>query len=378
MGDGKPSRNTVIRASHKAWTRRALALLGLAALVAGCASAPPAAPAAQSATAAPTPTPGPPQLRDLAAARGLYVGAAVALSPLRTEPEYARLLGQTYNQLTAEDAMKFAPIHPARDRYYWDSADELMAFAEAHGMRVHGHALVWHERLPAWVLAGDLTRETARAALRDHIAQVVGRYKGRIAAWDVVNEAIAEDGSPRQTPWLKLIGPEYIELAFRWAHEADPAAKLFYNDYGGEDLNRKSDAIYKLVGDLKRSGVPIDGVGLQSHFSLAGRPDTAALAANIRRLNDLGLTVHISELDVRLPLPAGTAALKSQGRAYREILQVCLQAASCTEFTTWGFTDAHSWIPGFYGGYGAALPFDEQYAPKPAYGAMMEALRAKP
>ncbi|MFN8504367.1 endo-1,4-beta-xylanase [Kouleothrix sp.] len=368
--------------------RVGLVALPLLALLAACggAAVPPSAalPTPPSATPAPTapPTPRPtptepavPQLRTLAARRDFYVGAAVSADALRADAEYARVLAESYNQLTPENVMKFGLIHPARDRYDWAPADALVDFAEAHGMRVHGHTLLWHQELPGWVTAGKFTPEAARAALHDHIAQVVGRYKGRIAEWDVVNEAIGDGGAPRDTPWRQLIGPEYIELAFRWAHEADPDAKLFYNDYNGEELNAKSDAIFALVRDLKSRGVPIDGVGLQMHISLAGRPDTDALARNMRRLADLGLLVHVSEMDVRVPIPADAGTLKSQGRAFREVLQVCLAAPNCHEFTTWGFTDKYSWVPGFFPGFGAALPFDEQLRPKPAYAALMEALR---
>jgi endo-1,4-beta-xylanase len=372
-------------------TTCALASLAFAALMGGCGGAP-AVPATVASTPAATPTTVPTtgptsvptaaatpsangeQLRDLAARRRFYVGAAVSIDALRSEPAYAELLARTYNQVTPENVMKFGPIHPARDRFNWNDADALVAFAEEHGMRVHGHTLVWHQQLPSWVTQGNMTADQARAALQDHITQVVGRYKGRIAEWDVVNEAFTDDGSPRQTVWRKLIGPEYIELAFRWAHQADPDAKLFYNDYNGEELNAKSNAIYELVRDLKQRGVPIDGVGMQMHITLAGRPDTKRLAENMRRLGDLGLAVHVSEMDVRLPTPADAAALRTQARAYREVLQVCLAAPNCGEFTTWGFTDKHSWVPGFYSGYGAALPFDELYAPKPAYTALIEEL----
>jgi len=376
-------------------TTCALVSLAFAALIGGCGGAPavpatvestptaaagtaaPPATAAATATEVTTPSASGEPLRDLAAQRGFYVGAAVSVDALRNEPAYAELLARTYNQVTPENVMKFGPIHPAPDIFNWNDADALVEFAEAHGMRVRGHTLVWHKQLASWITQGNLTADEARAALQDHITQVVGRYKGRVAAWDVVNEAFQDDGSLRKSVWHTLIGPEYIELAFRWAHEADPDAKLFYNDYNGEELNAKSDAIYAMVRDLRSRGVPIDGVGLQMHLTLAGRRDPKRLAENMRRLRDFGLAVHISEMDVRMPTPANAAALATQAEIYREVLQVCLAAPNCKEFTTWGFTDKYSWVPKSYSGYGAALPFDEQYAPKPAYAALVDELSKK-
>jgi endo-1,4-beta-xylanase len=196
---------------------------------------------------------------------------------------------------------------------------------------------------------------------------VVGHYKGRIYAWDVVNEAINDDGTLRDTVWLRNIGSEYIELAFRWAHEADPQALLFYNDYGAEGLGVKSDAVYNLVKNLLEKGVPIHGVGLQMHVSLESPPNPQEVAANIKRLNELGLIVHITEMDVRLTTPPRWEDFVRQAEIYYSILKVCLSADNCKAFIMWGFTDKYSWIPGFFSGYGSALIFDESYSPKPAY-----------
>jgi endo-1,4-beta-xylanase len=295
---------------------------------------------------------------------------------LRDEPLYAETLGREFSMLTPENAMKFGLVHPEPDRYDFTDADLIVDFAEAHDMRVRGHTLVWHNQLPTWLTEGTWTRDKLIDILREHITTVVGHYSGRVAAWDVVNEAVADDGSRRGTIWLRGIGPEYVDMAFLWAHEADPDALLFYNDYAGEGLGPKSDAIYALVQGLVQRGVPIDGVGLQMHVSLRWPPDPEAVAANMARLGALGLAVHVTEMDVRIQDGVGTAEqrLAAQAHVYRVMMGVCLESSACKAFVTWGFTDRHSWIPQFTGHPDAPLLFDESYRPKPAYYAIMEAL----
>jgi endo-1,4-beta-xylanase len=199
----------------------------------------------------------------------------------------------------------------------------------------------------------------------------------------VVNEALDENGRLKDSPWynqpgigLAEKGTAYIEQAFRWAHEADPQALLFYNENGGEGLNRKSDAIYSMVKDFKRRGVPIDGVGLQMHIAALDF-DSVAVATNIARLAALGIQVHITELDVSLPLDSNGVATRDdllrQAEIYRGVVRACLVSQGCTAIQTWGFADKYSWIGSHtHGARGAALPFDRAYKPKPAYDAMLE------
>jgi len=305
-------------------------------------------------------------LRVLAEKHGIYVGAAVGADQLRIK-EYAETLSREFNILTTENALKFERVHPERNVYSFAEADAIISFAEANGMKVRGHTLVWHNQLPEWITRGNYSREEWIRILHDHVTTVVSRYRGRVYAWDVVNEAVDEDGSLRETIWLRNIGPEYIELAFRWAHEADPEALLFYNDYGAEGMGVKSDAVYNLVKTLLEKGVPIHGVGLQMHISTEYYPAPQQVAANIKRLGDLGLEIHITEIDVRIRLPADSKSLIRQAEIYRDMLEVCLSYKKCTAFVMWGFTDRYSWIPGFFSGYGSALIFDEHYNPKPAY-----------
>src|SRR5262252_4880804 len=189
-------------------------------------------------------------LRDLAAARSLRIGAAVQARRL-TETDYTDTAAREFNIVTPENEMKFGPIHPGPEMYNFANADAIVDFATSHKMAVKGHTLVWHSQLPGWVTGGTWTRESLMSVLHDHIMTVVGRYKGRVVWWDVVNEAMSDQGSGlRDTIWLRVIGPDYIEMAFRWAHEADPAAKLLYNDYFAEGLGVKSDAVFTLVRNL--------------------------------------------------------------------------------------------------------------------------------
>lgn len=315
------------------------------------------------------------QLRAFAEFRGIHIGAAVAVQPLCSEPMYAQTLGREFNMLTPENAMKFETLRMTRENFDFRNADRIVNFAEANGMQVRGHTLVWHNQLPRWLTEGKFSQAELVAILREHILTVVGRYKGRVAVWDVVNEAISDDGFPRDTIWLRGIGSKYIDLAFQWAHEADPGAQLFYNDNGGEGLNRKSDAIYGLVRDLQKRGIPIHGVGLQMHIAPESSPTGQEVAANMNRLASLGLKVHITEMDVMMKRNVTERDLAEQAGIYRGMLGACLSTPNCTAFVMWGFTDRHSWIPQFFPGFDSALIFDASYHPKPAYHALINLLR---
>ncbi len=337
---------------------------------------PPRSAVAGTAPSAPEQTAAADTLRAAASARGRHIGTAVVVPALREEARYRDILAREFDLVTTEDTLKFAPVHPAPEQYAFAGGDAIVDFAQAHGLQVRGHTLVWHHQLPDWLTQGGFSRDELLTLLHTHIQTVVQHYRGRIVAWDVVNEAIADDGTLRDTFWLRGIGPEYLDLAFRWTHEADPDARLFLNDFGGEGLGRKSDAIYALVRRLRQDGVPLDGVGFQMHIAPERAPGTVNIAANIDRLAALGVEVHITEMDVRLPLPVTAEALESQARLYRDILDVCLRADACTALVFWGFTDRHSWIARPFPGHGAALIFDENYVPKPAYYALLNGLRA--
>src|SRR5262249_36269273 len=316
-------------------------------------------------------------LRDAADARGLRVGAAVNMTPFRNEAIYTQTLGREFNMLVAENAMKFDALHPAQNTFNFTDADALVAFAEANNMAVRGHNLVWHSQIPGWLTGGNFTRDQVIAIMRDHIMTVVGRYRGRIAAWDVVNEGVHDNNGQLRTYsfWHQKIGPEYIAMAFQFAHEADPDAKLYYNDYSAEGSGAKSDAVFNLVSGLVNQGAPINGVGWQMHQVNPFRIQQAH-RTNAQRLGTLGLEVSITEMDVRISLPTTAQEMDEQALAYRDVVEFCLSQPNVKTLVTWGFTDKYSWIPGFFNGFGDALIFDANYQPKPAYSAMLSALGA--
>ena len=329
--------------------------------------------AADGAPAGPDQQEAAPGLKELAAPLGIWIGAAVTVAPLAGEPAYGEAVRRECSVVTPENEMKWGPIHPGRDRYDFARADAIVDFARAAGIAVHGHTLVWHNQNPAWLTTGAVAPGELEGLLREHVAAVVGRYAGRVAAWDVVNEALADDGTLRASLWAQRLGPGYLAAAYRAAHAADPQARLLYNDYGAEGLTRKGDAQYRLLAGLLAQGVPLHGVGFQVHVTAAGVP-AEPLARNLERLAALGLELYVTEMDVRLPTPPSDEALAAQAAVYRSVLDVCLAQPACKGFQTWGIADRHSWIPGRYPGFGAALPLDERYAPKPAHRALGEAL----
>jgi GH35 family endo-1,4-beta-xylanase len=311
-------------------------------------------------------------LRDAARASGKLIGTAVQ-SGLLSDGRYSGVLGRHFNYLTAEYEMKWDAIEYTRDSNDFRAGDTIVGYGQANGMRVKGHALIWHGSVPPWV--GSLSASDLRIAFEHHIRAVAEHFRGQVYAWDVVNEAVADDGSGlRDTVFRQKLGDQYIADAFRIARQADPQALLFYNDYGGEGLSQKSSRIYDLVQSLRMQGVPIDGVGLQMHVTASNPPSEGSIRSNMQRLASLGLSVNISEMDVRIrDLPAPTK-LDTQKSVYHTIVSVCVEEPRCDAVTFWGFTDAHSWIDAQYGADDPLL-FDEQYAAKPAYYGVLDAFR---
>jgi endo-1,4-beta-xylanase len=300
----------------------------------------------------------------------VLVGAAVDPTFL-TEPQYAHTVAQQFSMIEPENAMKWWTIHPRKNEYDFTEGDAIVRFALQHNQKVRGHCLMWGALLPHWLGAPDVSSNLG-TAMKNHIHIVVGHYKGQVFAWDVVNEIFATNGSIHKSYWYDSpglnVGPgtAFVEKAFIWAHEADPNAKLFYNDFDVEEINPKSDAMYLMVKDFKVRGIPIDGVGFQCHLKLNGL-NYESFRANIARFVALGVEVHITELDVAIPKYAVFGRAR-QARVYKAVVDSCLQTEGCTAIQFWGVTDKHSWIPEFTRGQaGSALLFDENYQPKPAY-----------
>lgn len=317
-------------------------------------------------------------LRSLASKRGLLIGTAFCNGAFKKNPVYGELIAREFNSIVAENDMKLDVLQPQRGRFDFSRPDTMMDFARDHDLKVRAVPLVWHIALPDWAAGRVFSRLEALEILREHIFTVMHHYRGRIFAWDVVNEALNDKGPGlrEEGPWYHSIGPDYVEQAYRMAHEADPQAVLFYNDYNMDVTNGKADRCYQWIKDLLSRGVPIHGIGLQCHVQLEWSPAPAALAENIKRFNDLGLIVHITELDVWLPAQSTAVDLRRQAEVYRDIFATALAARSCPAVLLWGLADCHSWIPNQTGGkYDHALIFDRQYRPKPAYAAIAAALR---
>ena len=343
-----------------------------------------------------------------AALRGAFlVGAAVNEGVFSgRDTAGAALVAAQFNSVTPENALKWESLHPGRGRYDFAAADRYVAFGERHGMFVVGHTLVWHNQTPRWVFEDTtghpVSRDTLVARLRDHILTVVGRYRGRVAGWDVVNEAVADDGSLRRTPWLSIVGEDYPVLAFRFAHEADPAAQLYYNDYSLENAPKRAGAI-ALVRRLLAAGVPVAGVGLQEHDRLDW-PAAADVDTTIAAFAALGVKVMVTELDVDVlpravrqtgadvtlaaaarpelnPWPAALPDSVQQqlARRYAELFGVFLRhRGQVSRVTFWGVTDRDSWKNDWpvRGRTNYPLLFDREGRPKPAFDAVIAAADA--
>jgi endo-1,4-beta-xylanase len=313
-----------------------------------------------------------PTLAQLAERHGRYFGSATD-NPELTDTTYTAILGSEFDMITPGNGIKWYATEPRQGVFDWTNGDQIVDLARANDQRIRAHTLVWHSQLPDWLTSGTWTADALRAVLKKHITTEVRHYRGKVYSWDVVNEAFNEDGTYRDTLWYRTLGPGYIADALRWAHQADPHAKLYLNDYNIEATGPKSDAYYALANELKARHVPLDGIGLQAHLALQyGYP--ATLADNLRRFSRLGLDTALTEVDVRMQLPVTDAKLTEQADWNRDLTEACLAVRRCVGVTLWDYTDNYSWIPAFFPGEGAALPWDEQFVPKPAYFALREAL----
>mmetsp|Transcript_50169 Transcript_50169/g.121557 ORF Transcript_50169/g.121557 Transcript_50169/m.121557 type:complete len:494 (-) Transcript_50169:47-1528(-) len=316
----------------------------------------------------------------------------------RIPTRYAKTLRREFNAVVVEHHLKWAPLCVSDPgpgatlsfasqpitrlgMYDFHHVDSIVDWALKHGKKVKGHVLVWHVSSPEHILEA-MDPEEVREQLRRHIFTTMGHFRGRIHVWDVVNEALAPDGTLAENIFWRKLGPSYIEECFRWAHQADPDAILLYNDNKVEGMNgpnkQKSDGFYHLLADLLAKGVPVHGCGIQAHFNAAGtgrnRPPTPRMVKNqIHRLGQLGLKVNISEMDVRVSqLPPNLREI-AQRQIYHDIIAAALTEQAFDGVWLWGVSDRHSWVSHFY--YDdEPLVFDEDYARKEAYYGLRDAL----
>jgi endo-1,4-beta-xylanase len=313
-------------------------------------------------------------LNQLAQAKGKYFGSATD-NPELSDSAYTATLGSAeFGQITPGNSMKWDATEPQQGQFSYAKGDAVVSFAKAHNQIVRAHTLVWHSQLPGWLTGGSWSATQLTSILQNHIANVAGHYKGQVYAWDVVNEPFNEDGTYRTSLWYNTLGTGYIATALRAARAADPTAKLYINDYNTEGLGAKSDGMYNLVKSLKAQGVPIDGVGFQGHLAVQyGLP--SGIQANLQRFADLGVDVAVTELDVRMMLPADANKVATQASYYSEVTKACVAVTRCVGITIWDYTDKYSWVPSTFNGQGSALPWDENLAKKPSvYGAISTAL----
>lgn len=297
-----------------------------------------------------------------AAQSGRYFGTAVAAGRLG-DGAYTSILDREFNQVTPENEMKWDTVERSRGSFNFGPGDQIANRAASRGQRLRGHTLVWHSQLPNWVSSIN-DPNTLRSVMNNHITTVANHYKGRVYAWDVVNEAFADNGSGQHRPsvFQNLLGDGFIEQAFRTARSADPAAKLCYNDYSIEDWNSaKTQGVYRMVRDFKARGVPIDCVGFQSHFGAGGPPGT--FQTTLSNFAALGVDVQITELDIA----------QAPANAYANTVRACLNVARCNGITVWGIRDSDSWRSGEN-----PLLFDRNGNKKAAYRSALTAMGGTP
>lgn len=344
------------------------------------------------------------------------IGVALNKSEFTSENTKANALVKTqFNSISPENVLKWESVHPTRFGFQFGPADRYVAFGQKNGMFIVGHTLIWHSQTPNWVFQDDkgnrtvernrhpVDRETLLWRMRDHISTVVGRYKGKIGGWDVVNEALNDDGTLRQSKWKKIIGDDYILKAFQFAHEADPGAQLYYNDYSLENPAKRAGAI-GLVKKLQAAGIPIAGVGLQGHYKM-NQFQLTQVDETIKAFSKLGVKVMITELDMDVLPPATRSqaaevsmnvALRAELNPYTNGLPASMEQAeaqryadlfkvflankdSVTRVTFWGVTDADSWLNKWpvKGRTSYPLLFDRKYHPKPAFDAVIQTAQSQ-
>ncbi|KAJ7039317.1 beta-1,4-endoxylanase [Mycena alexandri] len=298
-----------------------------------------------------------------------YFGSATD-NPELTDTAYVATLSDNtlFGQITPGNSMKWDATEPSRGVFTFAGGDAVAALAKKNGQLLRGHNCVWYNQLASWVTAGNFNATTLTSILQTHCGTVVSHYAGQMYSWDVVNEPFNDDGTVRSFVFSDALGlTSYVTTALVAARAADPAAKLYINDYNIDSAGAKATAMLNLVKSLKTAGTPIDGVGIQGHLIVGEVPSKAALIANYQAFTALGIEIAITELDIRMTLPETPALLAQQQTDYNTVISACKAVVGCVGVTIWDYTDKYSWIPGVFTGQGAALPWDDNLVRKPAY-----------
>jgi len=300
------------------------------------------------------------------AAGSMRVGVAVTPDLLRNS-QYASIVAREFSSLTAENHMKWDTVQPSPGNFNFAPGQEIINFAQQNNQMVYGHTLVWHSQTPSWVQNLDGTQ--MRQAMQTHITRVMQEFSS-VNTWDVVNEVVDDGANLRQSFWLQRMGESYIADAFRFARQAQPNDTLCMNDYNIDGINAKSNRYYTMVQQLLNQGVPIDCMSFQAHLIVGQVPGD--MRQNLQRFANLGLTVWVTELDIRIPRPVSQQALQQQAQDFARVYTNCLNL--CTGLTVWGLHDAQSWVDSTFPEYDAPLMWDDNMQPKPAYYAALQAL----
>jgi endo-1,4-beta-xylanase len=316
-------------------------------------------------------------LRQVATSKHFLFGAAGSIWKFTPDGSYQNTLAAQFNMTTPENELKWFATEPEPGDFHFYWGDKIVAFAQQNNMRIHGHTLVWFDSLPDWVTNGTFTRDELIAVLKRHIETIMLHYKGKIQEWDVVNEAIEHSGNGlRDNIFLRVIGPEYIDMAFQFAHEADPNAILFYNDFGTENWPLKSNTQFSLLKGMLQRGVPVNAVGLQMHEYSDNPIPVQVYKTELQRLASLGLRVGVTEFDASSKEPQKNPLamrLAVQAQTYANAVDACLSVPACKSFTIWGVNDKTTHQADL-----APVIFDVNNQPKPAYTSVMNTLlRAK-
>ncbi|KAK3361848.1 glycoside hydrolase superfamily [Lasiosphaeria ovina] len=321
------------------------------------------------------------QLNDLAVRAGLkYFGTALREGAINSDTAYAAILKNKseFGQLVPENGQKWDATEASRGTFTYTQGDITANVAKSTGQGLRCHTMVWYSQLPNWVSGGSWTRAALTSVIETHMANVMGHYIGQCYAWDVANEAVADDGSWRDSIFYRTFGTDFLPISFNAAKKVDPNTKLYYNDYNLEYNGAKTNRAVELVQIVQSAGAPIDGVGFQGHLIVGSTPSRSSLATVLKRFTALGVEVAYTELDIRhSSLPASSAAQVTQGNDFANVVGSCLDVAGCVGVTVWSFTDKYSWIPETFSGQGDALIYDKNFNKKAAWTSISSVFAAK-